>query len=104
MGKLEQWQIGVSRYYQYLMNDQAKNECMLLIRGEHPQLQSNPIGLNRVVHKLLSKYTEIYLKQSKIEVKVVTWNVSGIKAPEDFDMEHLFGDIQHIHDIVVVGI
>ena len=39
MGKLEQWQIGVNRYYQYLINDQQKNECMLLIRGEHQQMQ-----------------------------------------------------------------
>lgn len=28
MGKLEQWQVGISRYYQYLVNDNFKHECI----------------------------------------------------------------------------
>lgn len=31
IGKLEQWQVGINRYYQYLMNDQFKQECIQLI-------------------------------------------------------------------------
>lgn len=30
-GKVEQWKVGIERYYQNIMNDYFKNECVLFL-------------------------------------------------------------------------
>ena len=38
IGKLEQWSVGVTRYYQCVMNDDFKHQCIQFLIGEHPRL------------------------------------------------------------------
>ena len=38
IGKLEQWTIGVTRYYQCVINDEFKHQCIQFLIGEHPRL------------------------------------------------------------------
>ena len=64
---------------------------------------NNQAGLRKVINREIGKYSELYETEEEISVKVVTWNVSGIKAPEDFDVSHFF-DKDHLPEIVVVGI
>ena len=62
---------------------------MLLIRGMHPSKQPS-LGLHKVIERETEEYKEAYLKEEEIKIKVMTWNVGGIKPPDDFDMTSFF--------------
>ena len=55
MGKLEQWTIGVTRYYQCVMNDDFKHQCIQFMIGEHPRLQK-PYGIRGTLEKELQRH------------------------------------------------
>lgn len=59
MGKLEQWTIGVTRYYQSVWNDEFKHECILFLIGEHPRFQK-PFGIRGNLDKEMAIHKGIY--------------------------------------------
>ena len=61
IGKLEQWSVGVTRYYQCVMNDDFKHQCIQFLIGEHPRLQK-PYGIRGTLEKELMKHKEIYIE------------------------------------------
>lgn len=50
MGKLEQWTIGVTRYYQSVMNDEFKHQCIQFLCGEHSRFQK-PYGIRSTIER-----------------------------------------------------
>ena len=59
MGKLEQWTIGVTRFYQGVMLDDFKHQCIQFLIGEHPRLQK-PYGIRAILEKEMSKHKALY--------------------------------------------
>ena len=43
-----------------------------------------------MVEREVKSFEHLYLKQEDIKIKVLTWNVGGVKAPDDFDMSKFF--------------
>ena len=75
---------------------------MLLIRGMHQSKQPS-LGLQKVIEREMEELKEAYLREEEIKIKVMTWNVGGIKAPDDFDMTSFFQE-EELSDIIVVGL
>lgn len=59
IGKLEQWSVGVTRYYQCVMFDDFKHQCIQFLIGQHPKLQK-PYGIRRTLENELIKHKSIY--------------------------------------------
>lgn len=59
MGKIEQWTIGATRFYQCIMNDDLKNQCLQFITGEHPRLQK-PYAISGHLEREMMKNKEVY--------------------------------------------
>jgi len=87
LGKIEQWTIGVTRYYQCVMNDDFKHQCIQFLVGEHPLFQKPFYGVRASIAKELLKNNRLYTKQSDIKVAVLTWNCAGNPPPsQHFDV------------------
>jgi hypothetical protein len=80
IGKLEQWSVGVTRYYQCVMNDDFKHQCIQFLIGEHPRLQK-PYGIRATLEKELMKHKQIYIEQSELQISVYSWNCAGNAPP-----------------------
>ena len=86
LGKLEQWSIGVNRFYQSAMNDSDKHQCIQLLIGEHPRFQK-PYGIRGILEKELIKRKNVYIEQKNIKIGVLTWNCAGNPPPtSDFEV------------------
>ena len=59
MGKIEQWTVGVTRYYQSMVNDDFKHQCIQFLIGEHPRLQK-PYGIRAHIERELIKNKQTY--------------------------------------------
>lgn len=108
-GKIEQWTIGVSRYYQCIMNDDLKNQCLQFITGSHPRLQ-RPYAIASHLDKEIMKERHLFTEQKNLTLSVLTWNCAGQAPPDNFDItDQLYPDLPNLTmdqmpDIYVVGL
>ena len=84
MGKLEQWTVGVTRYYQSVVNDDFKHHCIQYLIGEHPKLK--PYGIRGVLDKELQKHKKMFTTQKELNLSVLTWNCGGNPPPYNMDI------------------
>ena len=73
-GKVEQWKVGIERYYQNIMNDQFKNECVLLLQCKHYSQKMENYGIKQQISQILQGYEPVYRRFEALRVTVVTWN------------------------------
>lgn len=78
IGKLEQWHVGVSRYYQYLLHDDFKHECILSLQGKHPFLHHPAYGIQEKLNIQLDFQQGMYCEIKEISLKVLSKNMNGI--------------------------
>ena len=104
MGKLEQWTIGVTRYYQGVMLDDFKHQCIQFLIGEHPRLQK-PYGIRAILEKEMMKHKSLYTEQNDVQIAVLTWNCAGNPPPQNFDIRDvLYDGGQEMADIYIIGL
>lgn len=84
--------IGVTRYYQVIINDDFKHNCIQFLAGEHPSMQK-PYGIRHILDQELNIHKRMFTKQQDIQISVITWNCAGNPPPyENWDISDTLKD------------
>ena len=97
--------IGVTRYYQVVLNDDFKHNCIQFLAGEHPSMQK-PYGIRHILDQELSSHKKLYTEQQNLQISILTWNCAGNPPPSsDWDISDVIIDERNMYsDIFVVGL
>jgi len=87
MGKLNQWAIGVQRFYHNNVDDNLKHLCIKILLGKHAQ--QTKYGIRAAVEQKMTQNEQSYTTFTPIRVGMVTWNLAGQTPYQHFDIANI---------------
>ncbi|EGR30378.1 hypothetical protein IMG5_133450 [Ichthyophthirius multifiliis] len=103
--KMDCYLIGIKRFVNGNIKDSFKMKCLNYIMGQNQEQQIYDYCLPDDVNQQLIKKKNEYIKQVKLNIQIITWNVMNLNSDKQIILDKFFDTKgQNNPDIIVIGL